>query len=362
MVIFSIKSNRNVNIFLAIMTLAASLRFITRGYLEITNQVEYISDFSKNIIYVIGFALPPLYFKYLVFPKSRFGYKDLIHFVLPMILVFENKLHLLENLIQVKLYAFIIFLIVAIIIYYTTVIYLLLRKHIWKKTGQLEMETEQTAILKRWTLILFMVFTLMGVRLIVAMLFLQDEGFVSDNYLLWVNSFAWFVAFMMILTSPSILNGYVSKLTAERTSNTNYDSNWCLKPSSQITNVQDFQLSQKINNQLEDYFLQIDQYVKQEHFFRQSGPSISDLSLKLKIPKSHLSFIFKYHSKISFSDYKKLLRIQDSICLIEDGYLKTNTFDSLSKKVGFSTYNTFYIAFKEVTSMAPQEYFTTSVT
>jgi len=361
MVIFSIKSNRKVNIFLAIMILGASLRFITRGFFEITNQVQFISNFSKNIIYVIGFALPLLYFKHLVFPKSRFGYKDLLHFVLPLLLFLENRLHLLENLIQVKLYAFIIFLIVAIIIYYTTVIYLFLRKHIWKKSSQLEMETEQTVILKRWTLVLFIVFTLMGVRFIVAMLSLQDEGFVSDNYLLWVNLFAWFIAFMMILTSPSILNGYINTLTAERASNTNYASNWCLKPSSQITNVQDIQLSQKINNQLEDYFLQIDQCVKQEHFFRQSGPSINDFSLKLKIPKSHLSFIFKYHSKISFSDFKKMVRIQDSLALIEEGYLKTDTFDSLSKKVGFSTYNTFYIAFKEVTSMAPQEYFTTSV-
>jgi AraC-like DNA-binding protein len=201
----------------------------------------------------------------------------------------------------------------------------------------------------------------MSVRLIIALLFLQQDGFISDNYLLWINSLAWFVAFMMILTSPSILNGYINQLTFERVANNSYASNWSLKPLSQITNVQDFQLSQKINNQLEDYFLQIDQCVKQEHFFRQSGPSINDFSLKLKIPKSHLSFIFKYHSKISFSDFKKMVRIQDSLALIEEGYLKTNTFDSLSKKVGFSTYNTFYIAFKEVTSMAPQEYFTTSV-
>ena len=360
-VLFSIKSNRNVNIFLAIMILAASLRFITRGYLEITNQVEYVSKFSKSIIYIFGFALPPLYFKHLVFPKSRFGYKDLIHFVLPMILVVENKLHLLENLIQVELNGVITFMIIAIAIYYTIAIYLLLRKHIWKKTGQIEMKTEQTVILRRWTLVLFITFTLMSIRLIFALLFLQKDGFISDNYLVWINSFAWFVAFMMILTSPSILNGYINQLTFERSSSTNYASNWCLKPENQITNMQDLQLSQKINDQLEEYFLQIDQFVKQEHFFRQSGPSISDLAMKLKIPKSHLTFIFKYHSKISFSDFKKIVRIQDSLALIKEGYLKTNTFDSLSKNVGFSTYNTFYIAFKEVTTKAPQEFFTSSV-
>jgi AraC-like DNA-binding protein len=133
-------------------------------------------------------------------------------------------------------------------------------------------------------------------------------------------------------------------------------SNWRLKSIQQISNAQDFQLSLKINTELDAYFQQIDQFVEREHFFRQSGLSINDLALKLKIPKSHLSFIFKYHSTISFSDFKKLNRIQDAIALINEGYLKTNTFDSLSKMVGFSTYNTFYTAFKEVTSRAPQEY------
>jgi AraC-like DNA-binding protein len=356
LVLFSIRSNRNVNIYLAIMILAASLRFITRGYLEITNQVEHIAYFSKSIVYIFGFAFPPLYFKQLIFPKSRFDYKSLLHFVLPIILVVENKLHLLENLIQVELNGAITFVITAIAIYYTTAIYLMLRKHIWRKTGQIEMETEQTILLKRWTFVLFITFTLMGVRLIFTLLFMQNNVFIIHNYFVWINSLCWFVVFIMILTSPSILNGYINQLTIERGANTNTSSYWRIKPVSPINNVQDFQLSQKINGQLDDYFSQIDQFVHEEHFFRQSGLSINDLALKLKIPKSHLSFIFKYHSEISFSDFKKIVRIQDSLALIEEGYLKTNTFDSLSKNVGFTTYNTFYIAFKEVTSKAPQEY------
>jgi len=343
------------------MVIGASFRFILRGYLELIDQVQVVNDFSKSISYVFGFAFPCLYFKHLVFPNKSFEYKSLLHFILPTILIIENKFHPIEHLIEIELKGVIIFLTTAQAIYYFTVVFLLLRKHVWKKTGQIEMETEQTVILKRWTLVLFITFTLMGVRLLFTLLFLQEDGFISDNYLVWINALAWFVVFIMILTTPSILNGYINKLTFERASSTNFASNWCLKPVSQITNVQDLQLGQKINNQLEDYFLQIDEFVRQEHFFRQSGPSINDLALKLKIPKSHLTFIFKYHSKISFSDFKKMVRIQDSLTLIEEGYLKTNTFDSLSKNVGFSTYNTFYIAFKEVTTKAPQEFFTSSV-
>jgi AraC-like DNA-binding protein len=332
-----------------------------RGYLELTDQVQVVDDFSKSISYVFGFAFPCLYFKHLVFPKKSFEYKSLLHFILPTILIIENKFHPIQYLIEIELKGVIIFLSTAQAIYYFTVIFLLLRKHVWKKTGQIEIETEQTLILKRWTLVLFITFSLMGARLIFTLLFMQNIGFISDNYFLWINAIAWFVVFMMIVTSPTILNGYLNQLTFERVVGAKPTSNWRLKPVNQITNTQDLQLSQKINIKLEDYFLQIDQFVKQEHFFRQSGLSVNDLALKLKMPKSHLSFIFKYHSKISFSDFKKMVRIQDSLALIEEGYLKTNTFDSLSKNVGFSTYNTFYIAFKEVTTKAPQEFFTSSV-
>ena len=82
----------------------------------------------------------------------------------------------------------------------------------------------------------------------------------------------------------------------------------------------------------------------------------NELALKTKIPISHLSFIFKYHSDISFSNYRKMSRILDAVTLIEEGFLKTNTLDALSEKVGFNTYNSFYIGFKEITSKTPQNY------
>jgi len=360
LVMFSIKSNRTVNIYLAIMVFGASFRFIGRGYLDLTNQVEYIADFSRSISYVFGFALPCLYFKHLVFPKKSFEYKSLLHFILPTALITEYKFHPIENLIKVELNSVITFLSIAQAIYYFIVVYLLLHKHVWKKTGLIEMETEQSRIFKRWVFVLFVTFTLMGFRLIFTLLFMQEGRFITDNYFVWINAIAWFVVFMMILTSPSILNGYINMLNFERLISTKPTSNWRLKPVNQITNLQDLQLSQKINIQLEDYFLQIDQFVEEEHFFRQSGLSVNDLALKLKMPKSHLSFIFKYHSEISFSDFKKVVRIKDSLAMIEEGYLKKNTFESLSKNVGFSTYNTFFIAFKEVTSKAPQEFVTSS--
>jgi AraC-like DNA-binding protein len=51
-----------------------------------------------------------------------------------------------------------------------------------------------------------------------------------------------------------------------------------------------------------------------------------------------------------------LARIQDAIKLINEDFLKENTLDSLSKKVGFLSYNSFFTGFKEISGSAPIEY------
>ena len=49
-------------------------------------------------------------------------------------------------------------------------------------------------------------------------------------------------------------------------------------------------------------------------------------------------------------------RIQDAIALMEDGFLKVKTLESLAYTTGFASYNPFYSAFKKVTTYAPQDY------
>ena len=116
-----------------------------------------------------------------------------------------------------------------------------------------------------------------------------------------------------------------------------------------------------MNLRLEEYFLQMDEVIEKENYFLKPGFTIEELATKLVIPKSHLNFLFKYHSETSFSDFKKVVRIKKALKLIEDGYLKTNTFESLALKVGCTTYNTFYTSFKEVTGLAPQKFIDSNV-
>ena len=359
MVCCSAKTNRNANIYLAIMLFAISTRLIIRGYFELTDQAEIMRSISKNNFYVILIPFPYLYFRTLVLNQSKIQLSNALHFIFPIILLNENINHPFQLWFQYKISPIISISIASLTIIYSIASFVILRNHTWKKIGPLEIVSEQNKLIKKWTIVIFTAFILMNVRLISALYINQTTSYSSDNSLIWINSIIWFVICLIIITSPEILNGYltqlarVSKLSDLQKKETSF---WRLKPFAEITNEQDYQLSIKIETQLEGYFHKIDDAVRTKLYFRNAGFSMNDFALKLGMPKSHLSFVFKYHAEINFSDFKKIHRIKHAIQLIEENFLTTNTFDSLAKEVGFTTYNTFYLSFKEVTGLSPQNY------
>jgi YesN/AraC family two-component response regulator len=235
----------------------------------------------------------------------------------------------------------------------------LLKIHIWNKSSAIETAEKQNIELKNWVTLLFITFSLMWIRLITSLIVTLKGGEVSDNIFFWINSIIWFFVFFKIVTNHKILTTYYSIISKEKKndfSRKEYSKNWKIKPLTDITNKQDLQLSLNLRDNIVVIFEEIDAAISENNFFRVSGFSIVDLANKLNIPKSHLAYVFKYHSKLSFSDFKKKARINDCIDLVQSNYLKQNTFESLAKEVGFSTYNTFYTSFKEVTGKAPNQY------
>jgi AraC-like DNA-binding protein len=356
---FTFNHHRNLNIYLGILLLGTSIRSILRGFLELTQQTEIISSFCEMDLFVIGIPLPYLYFKNLESNKSNFEPRDLLHFLLPILSLFQHTSHFFGDILQVELDYFNRYLIVFLCFYYFILSLAILKKVIWKKAALIEIETENSVLLKKWTIILFIATLVTGCKLAFSVMTLGYSDLSGDNYLLLM---VWAAVFIYLLTSPSLLEVYVNQIQYLEPAQTKGKSFWQLKPIKQITNPKDIQLSVKINSELDEYFLHITQFVETEHFFRKSDVTLNDLAIKSKIPISHLTFIFKYHSEATFSDYRKVARIQDAVDLIQMGYLKTNSLDSLSKEVGFYTYNSFYTAFKEVTGNAPQKYVTALTT
>ena len=82
---------------------------------------------------------------------------------------------------------------------------------------------------------------------------------------------------------------------------------------------------------------------------------MNDLGKALKIPNSHISYLFKYHNKVNFVAYRNYCKIQDAQTLIKEKYLRTNTIESLSKKIGYISYNTFFVAYKKQCGISPNK-------
>jgi hypothetical protein len=55
---YTLKSNRFINIYLAIMVLGISFRLVLKGYLELTGQFDIILETSKNNIHLLMTSFP----------------------------------------------------------------------------------------------------------------------------------------------------------------------------------------------------------------------------------------------------------------------------------------------------------------
>ena len=239
----SARSNRNVNYYLAILLLAVSIRLILRGYFQLSNQSDLITSFSNFDLFLIGIPLPYLYFRNLAANKSIYEIKDIFHFVSPILITIEYNSHFFGALLQVDLTDVVKAMIILNLIYYLFAALIILMKNFWRKRPLVEIRTEQEALLKKWTIVLFIAFIVSGVKLSWRVLVSGNTGLLSDNFIIW---FSWLIVFMMILTSPSILNVYISQLSREGDRGMKPISFWRLKPINTIANPKDIQLSKKI--------------------------------------------------------------------------------------------------------------------
>ncbi len=236
----------------------------------------------------------------------------------------------------------------------------MLQKDVWNKKASLSFTITQNNLIKKWTILLFLVLIALTLRFYI--LYYNDYLFLKPTLIdntarhLCVIALIWIFLFIIILSNPEILYGY-SYLKAEiKKTSSNINTYWILNSKVKINNNQDQLLKEKISAKIEPYLFELNELLLSNSYFTNPQFSIKDLAQVLNIPISHLKYIFKYHSKLSFSDYKKISRIQNSLALIKNNYLTTNTLESLSKEVGFSSYNPFFTCFKDVVGKSPHQY------
>lgn len=359
-IMLNFNSNRISNIYLILIFLLTSIRYFINGYVLIDKN-SAINAILVNFksIQMLTYPFLYLYFKNLISDNKTIHLNELKHFIPLIVLTIINKAISNSSISQsILVYYIYTLFFLFYTLFYLLITYQILQREIWKKVGKLEIVVRQNKLLKNWSIFLFLAFLFISVRNLILILMSILNYPVTEDYL-WISVIIFLILFIKILATPEILHGYnflIKKLNNEKDSNISIESFWSIKPLQQIINVRDVQLKEIINESaLLGYMKKINLSVFNECFKKQ-GFSISDFAKELNIPKSHLSYLFKYHSKISFTDFKKIARIHYSLKLIEANFLIANTLDTLSKEVGFVSYNTFFISFKEVTGINPIEY------
>lgn len=251
-------------------------------------------------------------------------------------------------------------IILTCIFYYVTNIYILLKKTFWNTNNDLLLLNENLKAIRKWAEFLFFFSCLLIIRIILQLIntFVYVD-FIPRGYLGVLSCIICLFIFIKVLITPEILFGYnylIKKVESHNSKEIASTQIWTTSFINNLTNVPEKSLGKIVYKNLNNYLHLIENVEFSDATFKNSNFKLEDLANKLSIPKSHLKFLFKYHSKLSFSDYKKTVKIKESIKLINEGYINSKTLEKLSEEVGFSSYSPFFNSFKTITGFSPKEF------
>ncbi len=348
-----------INKYLFIIIAVNAARFFFHGIQDAYPETK-ITSFVITLDVSTIMLMPCLYlYFYNILNENKFESMNLLHFIVPFLVGIEyiiinffkpDNVELLKK----------IFFFVSISFYLTYAIFgfLLLYKNGWSRKTDIKAIQKQNNLIKKWTLFLYVCFILMLLTRVATSLISKNPGSFNNNYL-WISALLWMSIFVTLILTPEILYGYnfLNKTIDEATEKVVLGSVWHIEGTIiPVSSERDKKIDEKMKPLLMEYLHQIEELSFHTHAFRNPDLSLDEIAVALKIPISHINFVFKYHCNESFTDYKKIVRIHDATKLLESGYLNENKVETLSAAVGFSSYNTFIVAFKSITGVTTQEY------
>jgi AraC-like DNA-binding protein len=353
------KSSPFINKYLIFLIISTSIRFAFHLIKSIDSSIiPYNFLIIVESIILISSPIFYLYFEDLIF-ELKYTNQKLLHFISPSLLVIFLIIANFSDKNQHLFIGRIIIIIgVLLLLFYFVLGFKLLYKNVWFRKSDIKIVQEQNKLIRNWTLFLYFAFLFIFLfRFFMITLF---YGFIEYNqHVIWVPAAVWSCIFLTFIVTPEIQYGYdfLNEKIETVSNRIILPELWDIdKIIQEITLSREVKLAEKINANIKEYIHQIEEVSFHSHLFRNPDLTVDDVAAHIKIPSSHISFVFKYHCRETFSDYKKIIRVYDAIKLLENGYLKSSTVESLSTEVGFITYNTFNVAFKNITGVTTQEY------
>ena len=358
---FSIRSNKYVNVYLILALLIGLIRAILQGTysLKIQSFANDIPPAFKGIL-ISNFVLVYLYFKTLSSDERRFNPRNLLHFIVP-VLFFSYYLTLnyfgFQNHRQFLFFNFTFT--TAFLLVYLFWTFKLVGLKIWRNPQNVHEQHYLT--IRNWSIFLFIVFMIGTLRIVVVNVISFAQGELLSHLTISVSAvLLQLVLYVKLIVSPEILLGIprlkkrITPTKSEKIENRSFP-HWKLNVDD-VTGPLDERLKEKINDSIEELIVDVETLVNEKRFFRNHHIIIKELSNELEVPYTHIIYLFKYHCKLTFTEYKTIKRIDDAKHLIDLGFLKHNTLESLATEVGYASYNPFFTSFKKIVGMSPNDF------
>jgi AraC-like DNA-binding protein len=371
LMIRSYRSNPFCNFFLVLIISVISFRYFFHGSYVLGLQSILKPDSGLySLLFLILAPSLYLYYKHLVDQKKAYNPKDFKHLFFIIFLYLINSVEVFQNSFIFYFGTMTNFYLISIfVLFYIVLIFRLLKNKVWFRKNML-LNKDHFNLVKNWTIYFFVINILCSLMVFISLYLEFKSGIkVSGKTMAVFSMVFWLSVFFKILISPEILYGLpilnktllkfneVSPEEEEQLASVSdiVGNNWVIEVAIK-EDSQDYRLQENIRTNIVSYIQEVDKLSAEQFIFRGQKVSQSDIAETLGVPTSHIVYLFKYHSKISFTEYRKNSRIQDALKLIEGGFLNTETFESLAYKTGFASYNPFFIAFKSITSHSPQDY------
>jgi AraC-like DNA-binding protein len=165
----------------------------------------------------------------------------------------------------------------------------------------------------------------------------------SEKYYFEICGGGFFLQNIFLFLFPKILYGNVSYVIEEGKDNIIDELKQSL-PKKVKENADKFDFEENITE-----YLKSQPYIQKEF-------SLSQMSFDLKIPERTLSVYFNKELNLTFSEWRKHLRI-DYVCkMIEAGESKNITIEAIASNAGFASRSKFIDAFKERKGVTPSAF------
>lgn len=216
--------------------------------------------------------------------------------------------------------------------------------------------------IRLWVFILIGMYTIGSIRIIVIfsfeLIYNKEAIAVGHPY---VSSVIYLIMLVVLFLHPEILYGLQRERISKPILNVTSTENpmlptfvWRIQPK-EIHNKLDLALAVKFNERMPEITRKLESKVALQAIVKDPNINAIVLAEKLDVPRTYIHFLFKYHSDISFVQYRSKIRVHYAIEKMKEDFLSKNTMDALARECGFASYNPFYTAFKSEMGIGPRE-------